>query len=273
MTSTKGRSVPSLGKYWAIFTINLQNRFVYVMDLVWSGLSLVMFVFIFTQLWRVAYGSAGLTNLRGYTLAEVIWYFMFAEAIVLSHPRLTDTIDFEVKQGSIAYGLTKPYSYLLYHYATFLAEVSLRFVINVLIGSLVVMLTIGNPPVTFSGLPNLLLSVLLSSAVQFCLLMAIGLAAFWLEDTRSIYFIYQKFLFLLGGMLLPLELFPRFIQKMAGLLPLRYVVHGPAKMFVKYDSAHWRQLTAGQIGWLLALALIVTGIYRMGVKKLNVNGG
>lgn len=251
----------------------MQNHLVYLLDFAFRSLFLIIILYIFTHLWRVAYGSAGLTHVGGYSFAEMIWYFMFAEVIVLSHPHVQIRIDSEVKQGAIAYALTKPYSYVVYHYFVYLAEVLIRSAVNITIGCTIVGLMVGQSPVNAYSIPHLAVSLVLSSALDFCISMSIGLLAFWIEDTRSIQFIYQKVLFVLGGMLLPIEVFPLFIQRMAHLLPLRFIVHGPARMFVKFNQNQWWQLTASQILWLLVLGLVVTGLYRKGVKNLNVNGG
>ena len=262
-----------LDKYGAVGRLNLQNHLVYVTDFLWRSIFLIIIVFIFLQLWRGAYGSLGRDTVADYTLPEMLWYFMFAETIVLSRPRLSGRIDDDVKQGSLAYALSKPYSYVLYQYATFASEVTLRLLANALVGSLVTALMVRVIPISAKGLPFLVVSLFLSLSMEFCLLMTIGLLALWMEDTTAIWFIYQKLVFILGGMLLPLEVYPEVLQKAAGALPLKYIVYGSARLFVKFDLAQWWALTWGQLLWILGLGMIVTVLYRMGVRQLNVNGG
>ncbi len=261
------------GKYSEVGKLNLQNHLMYITDFLWRSLFLVIIVYIFLQLWRVVYASQSVELVADYTLPEMLWYFMFAETIVLSHPQLSGRIDGDVKQGSLAYALNKPYSYVMYQYATFASEVVLRTIVNGLVGCLVAALAVKAVPVSIKGLPFLAISLLLSLTIQFCLLMAIGLLAFWMEDTTSVWFVYQKVLFILGGMLLPLEVYPGVLQRVADALPLKYIVYGPARLLVKFQWSSWWQLTRGQLLWILGLAMLVAGLYRMGVKQLNVNGG
>ena len=42
-------------------------------------------------------------------------------------PAVGKTIDEEVKSGSLAYSLSRPYNYGLFHYAGYMAEVSFVF--------------------------------------------------------------------------------------------------------------------------------------------------
>lgn len=262
-----------VGKYTEVGKLNLQNHLIYVTDFLWRTMFLVIIVFIFLQLWRAAYGSLEVETVADYTLPEMLWYFMFAETIVLSRPRLSGRIDDDVKQGSLAYALSKPYSYVFYQYATFMSEATLRILANAFIGSMVTAWMVKTVPVSVGGLPLLAVSLLLSLSMEFCLLMTIGLLAFWMEDTTSIWFIYQKLVFILGGMLLPLEVHPEVLQKVAAVLPLRYVVYGPARLFVKFDTAQWWALTRGQLLWTLGLGSMAGILYRVGVRQLNVHGG
>ncbi|NMB25099.1 MAG: ABC transporter permease [Firmicutes bacterium] len=262
-----------LGKYHEVAKLSLQNHLVYFTSFLWRSLFLAIIVYIFLQLWRAAYGSLGTDVVADYTLPEMLWYFMFAETIVLSYPQLSNRIDDDVKQGSIAYALGKPYSYVLYQYTTFASEVALRTLVNGCVGGLVAFWAVRSVPVSWQGLPCLVLSLFLSCTIQFCLAISIGLLAFWMEDTTATWFIYQKFLFILGGMLLPLEVYPPMLQKIAQALPLRYIVHGPARLLVKFDLSKWWELTRGQLLWVLFLSMLVTGLYRLGVQQLNVNGG
>ena len=55
-------------------------------------------------------------------------------------------------------------------------------------------------------------------------------AAFWLRDARSTWFLYQKLVFLLGGMLLPLEFLPRALADVARALPFAAMAYAPARL-------------------------------------------
>src|SRR2546425_407288 len=60
----------------------------------------------------------------------------------------------------------------------------------------------------------------------------VGLCAFWLESTIGLALLYSRLTMLLGGMLMPLEVFPQRVQPVLRWLPFATVVYGPARMFV-----------------------------------------
>ncbi|HAE58967.1 MAG TPA: ABC transporter permease, partial [Anaerolineae bacterium] len=104
------------------------------------------FMWIFYQLWRVTFAAAGADEINGLTVAMTVWYLMLAETIELSRPRLGNTISDAVKDGSIAYILSKPYDFLLYHYSSSMGETIFRGLINALLGGAMVWLLVGPPP-------------------------------------------------------------------------------------------------------------------------------
>ncbi|WP_296978686.1 ABC-2 family transporter protein [Thermobacillus sp. ZCTH02-B1] len=109
--------------------------------------------------------------------------------------------------------------------------------------------------------------------VAFLLNLAVALLAFWVEETRGMEFVLQKLNFTAGGMLLPLELMPDWLERVCSWLPFRAVLYFPARTGVAFDGGTLARFLLAQWGWAAALALLCLFMYRRGVRKLNVNGG
>jgi ABC-2 type transport system permease protein len=266
------RLTRSTSKYWAIFKTQLITRGAYPLDLATQSISIVIYLWIFVQLWRAAYSSSGADAIAGLTFQDTIWYLMMTESILLSKPRLPRQIAQTVKDGSIAYLLNKPYNYLLYHVATGLADSLISLVFYVIIGGAVTWVLVGPPPPAF-GYPLVLVAVLLGWLIDFCFAFLIGLAAFVSEDVSAFEWIYQKFLFILGGMLIPLDFFPGWLRTISTLTPFAYSMYAPARLFVDPTLERFLSVLLGQAGWLLVLGTLVTVVYRRGMRWLTVNGG
>jgi len=106
----------------------------------------------------------------------------------------------------------RPYNYLLYHWSYGLGDTLLRLVINFTAGSILVTALVGPMPLKPLYVLPLLASIMLAMALNFCVQGMIGLCAFITEDVQSIQIIYQKFLFILGGMMIPLDFFPGWLK-------------------------------------------------------------
>jgi ABC-2 type transport system permease protein len=259
-------------KYWAIFRTQLQNSFAYPLDLLGRSLSILLFMWVFVNLWRVTYAAVGEESIAGLTLRDTLWYLLMAEAVLLSKPDLSRSISEAVKDGSIAYLLNKPFNFILYQFAIGLGDSLLSFVSNAVIGSALLWWLVGPPP-TLLGWPVVLLAVLLAWLLDFCITAMIGLSAFLAEEVSAFRWIYQKLVFILGGLLIPIDFFPEWLQRIAFSLPFAWTVYGPARLFVDPTWERFVNVVAAQAIWLLVMAGLLALFYRWAVSRLTINGG
>ncbi|AJY77864.1 ABC transporter permease [Paenibacillus beijingensis] len=272
--SLRRQTALKLGKYTAVGKISLRQQFAYVTDFLLRSLFLLLILFVFMQLWRAAYAGvgAGHGTMAGFSLKQIIWYLVFTEAVTMACPHLCQKIEDEVKNGDIAVRLLTPLSYIGYHYFSYMAEAALRFIVNLAIGSAIGWLLVGAPQLGagWAGMAALVLGAL---SLAFILNMTIALCAFWVEETRGLEFVLQKLQFTVGGMLIPLDLMPYWLQRVCAWLPFRAVLYFPARIGVAFDARLLAEFAAIQAAWIGALAAFVVWLYRKGVRKLNVNGG
>jgi len=260
-------------KYGAITLINLQNQLAYVWDALGRAVFIILIMFIFVQLWSAAYDSQGAAEIAGLTLSDTIWYFLIAEMIELGKFRHDQQISDEVKDGSIAYTLNRPYNYLAYHFFNGLGETVIKMILIFLLGLPIVLWYAGPPSISWQALPAIILVVFLALVLDFCMASSIGLLAFVTEDTFSFRLVYQKLMFILGGLLIPLDFLPDWLRHIARLLPFSQVTYAPAKLFVAFDAQlFWETLTL-QLGWIFVMGSLLFLQYRWATRRLVVNGG
>jgi ABC-2 type transport system permease protein len=260
-------------KYGAIAQINLQNSLAYAGELANRSLFMVVILYVFVQLWRATYRAAGATTIAGLSFSDTLWYLVMTETIELSRTRFANQMSDEVKDGSLAYTISRPYNYLLYHWSYGLGDTLLRLAINFSAGTTLVTALVGPRPIQPVYVLPLLVSILLALVLNFCIQGLIGLAAFVTEDVQSIQIIYQKFLFILGGMLIPLDFFPGWLKDVSLLLPFNYMMYAPARLFVSFDWARWLNTVTMQAIWIGAFALALWALFRVGLRHVSINGG
>ena len=262
----------SIKKYWSIFQITLVNSLAYPGELIGRSLMIVPFMWIFYQLWKVTFQAAGTDNINGMTLYSTMWYLMMAETIELSRPALARTISENVKDGSIAYILNKPYSFLLYQFSNSMGETIFRALTNALLGSAVVWWLVGPPPAPL-GWAFALIAIFGTWILNFCITCLIGLSAFLVEDVSPYMWIYQKFVFILGGFLIPLSFYPPWLQTIAKALPFAAMIYGPSQLFVMPSLELFINVLLMQFIWIAILGSVLVFSYNRGVTYLTVNGG
>lgn len=259
-------------KYWAILRTQLQNSFAYPMDLLARSVTILLFMWVFVNLWRVTYGAMGSERIAGLSLADTMWYLLMAEAVMLSKRDLSRDISDQVKDGSVAYLLNKPFNFILYHFAAGLGDSLLVFATNALLGGALVWWLVGPPP-GIAGWVAAILASLLALLLDFCISALIGLSAFIAEEVSAFRWIYQKFLLVLGGLLIPLDFFPEWLQSVSRALPFAWIIYGPARLFVDPTPARMLEVLLYQGGWLLGLGIALALFYRWVVGQLTINGG
>jgi ABC-2 type transport system permease protein len=259
-------------KYLAIFKINLLNSLAYPAEIATRGGMILIFMVVFFQLWNVTYSASGSKVLNGLTLRDTMWYLLLAETIELGRPRLARLISQQVKDGSIAYLLNKPYDFLLYQLALGAGESLPRMGLLFILGGALVWIMAGPPP-ALSNWPLAIIALLGAWLLHYCVNVLIGLAAFITEEVAPFEWIYQKLVFILGGMLIPLDFYPAWLQTLAKSLPFAYMMYGPARLFVRQDLQLFIQIIAGQILWLVMLGGLLVLAFTWCIRRLAINGG
>jgi ABC-2 type transport system permease protein len=270
----RGTRRAQIRKYSAIARINIQNSLAYAWDALGQGIFVILFIFIFSQLWHATFRAQHATEIGGLTLNQTLWYFVWAELIQLTKFNVAYTIDQEVKDGSLSYTLGRPYNYLLYHFFSGLGNVFTRIVFVLIFGALVALIEVG-PLHTFrlETLPAVLLVTVLAYILDYCIIAMIGLLAFFFEDTSAFRLIYSKINFVLGGLLIPLDFLPHTVQSVARVLPFNLVLYAPAKLFVAWDGSQFLLVLGLQIVWIGIMAGLLTLFFRYGSQRVSINGG
>jgi ABC-2 type transport system permease protein len=263
----------SLRQYTFVGRIAARQQWAYRGELLMRSISMILFMGIFVALWHTAFAVRGGEALAGYTLVDIVWYLAMTETITLSSSRAFITISEAVKSGDLAYTLTRPVSYPFFQVAHSLGDAVPRFVLNFLTASLVVVLGVGAVAGNWQGVLSFLVMAWLALLLDALIAVLIGLSAFWLDEVMPVFWIYQKLLFTVGGLFLPLEMFPAWLQRISAWLPFRFVANAPARAFVAFDAREVMGMVLGQVIYIVILTGAVMLVWRMAQKRMVMHGG
>ncbi len=263
----------SCRKYLAVLHVSIASNLAYVMEVVLRALLLVVLVFVLAQLWKTTFTLQHARTLSGFSINAMIWYLLAAETIALSLPELSRRIDQEVRSGQLAYLLGRPCSYILYNFAQYLGERLFRLLMNALIGIVLALIIAGPPQLSWQGVLAWPLTVWMALCIDFVVYFSIGLLAFWTEETRSFSFIYNRLALILGGVLVPLDIFPQPLRAIVQALPFSTILYGPARTLVHFEPDRFVWLLVQQTLTLVVASIILLLIYRVAVRRVTLNGG
>lgn len=121
-------------------------------------------------------------------------------------------------------------------------------------------------PAFVLALPAIFLGVLINVVAQH----AFAAIAFWIRDARTTWFLYQKLVFIFGGMLLPLQVLPAALRTLAFALPFSAMAYVPARL----ASGHFEPwLLLVQLAWLGIVVVVARLVFSIGERRLQVVGG
>lgn len=262
-----------LRKYGQISKITMANSLVYFWNFLSKNLFFVFIMFVYLMLWKSIYAQKG-SIVGGLTLNQMVWYLIFTELVTLSRTDIHMQVNDDVKSGNIAYLLNKPYNYVIYCFSYFIGEVGIKLLTNGIVGVAIGLVYAGSlKGFNFANLPFILISLIIGCCINFFIYITLALTSFWFEDNTAFFWIYSKLIFTLGGMLMPIELFPDWLQKISHYLPFAYVTYVPARLAVDFSFSAFLRGFSIQILYLLIFFAAAMALYWKGAKNLNVNGG
>ncbi len=218
-----------------------------------------------TGLWRVAVESAG-GEMVGYGSVAIVWYIATTEVSIMSLP--ARVIEYEsdiIVSGDIEVELLRPIDLFSFRVASWLGHAAPKVLCCVAVGFIWAS-WFGGAPASATALlmaaPAIALAILNNIVGQI----GVGACSFWIRDIRGLWFIYQKLVFLLGGMLLPLEVLPSSVETVAKALPFMTMAYVPGRL----ASGHAEpMLLVIQVAWSVVLVAGSTWLFARGVERMR----
>lgn len=225
-------------------------------------------------LWRAIYGDA--ETLGGFTVDQMTTYIAvswMARAFYFNN--LDREISNEIRDGSVAVQMTRPYNYLLVKMMQGFGEGVFRLFLFMAPGMIVVSFLF---PVSLPTEPArwaiffvmIWFSFLLNSQLNILT----GLFAFFVENNEGLMRMKRVVLDLLSGVIVPISFFPLWIKPALEWLPFQAVTYLPSSVFTGRLNGDqvWHALGV-QALWFAGLILPILLMWRAARKRLFVQGG
>lgn len=261
-------------KYLYIFKSELMSNIHYIFNNVTAFIGCFMLLFVLLNLWKYMYSDPN-DLINGYNMNQTIWYIIITEIIwgILGGRKLCNKISTDVKSGNIAYNINKPYNYVGYALFNHLGYIFVKGIVYIILGLLTGLLFLKSfPNINILEFIYVLITIIMAISINILLVIIIGLFSFFIEDSNPFYWVYSKFI-LIVGTLFPIEFFPKMIQPILTYSPIYVIAYGPAKLFVDFNYFAFVKVFFAQIIYFIIIYLLCLLIYKKGVRKLNVNGG
>ena len=217
-------------------------------------------------------------------ISEIVDYVWLGQAMFALLPWTVDAeLARHVRNGAVAYELLRPLDLYTLWFASALAfrtaPMSLRCI------PLVIVAMVMLPGLGFDAwalhLPRSLLSAMLF-AISFglaillstCITMLMHISMLWTLSSQGIDRVTPAITMVLSGMVVPLPLFPDWLQPILWLQPFRSLVDVPFRIYSGNMSLSLACVEVmGQLLWIIALVSLGRFLLARGIRKLVVQGG
>lgn len=242
-----------------------------VVSAAFSSVLIAIITAVLGGLWIAA--LPGGSRIAGYDAVEMVWYLAVAEAVVNGvDQRLMVRIGEDLRRGDLETELLRPVVAVWMLVSRELGRSVMRFALSMPACVGVAWLLVGPPP-SWAGLLVVALAGPLATVVQMLLIILFASSALWIGDTTAAWFLMQKLVFLLGGMLLPLEVWPGASGAVLAALPFGAAAYTPARLAVHPSLEVGAALVALQLAWIAALACAAAWAWGAGERRLVRGGG
>lgn len=257
-------------KYIALVNLSVVHGLKNIKSLVGLSLFMITCLIIFSHLWKIAAAKVGGMY---FNPDRLLWYIAFNEWVLISIPDIQLDVEHDLKSGRLAYLLPRPISYLCSKLAEGIGVLLLNLFILGFVAFSFSWWWVGSLPFQPSVFYITLFLGILSGCTALIFQMLIGLSAFWLQDVAPFSWIWEKLLFVFGGLILPLSAYPLWIQKVAFWTPFSVILGERSALALEVNASHIFWVTASLIGWILIGSLCLVITYRKGLQILNIEGG
>lgn len=241
-----------------------QYKFNWFLSLVKIPILFTLFWFIWRTLYQFQGGSIG-----SYSFKQMMAYLLAVQWLTLLISfNISEKISEDIQTGRLNLYLARPVHYLPTQMATFTAHFCLGMLINCFPFYFILYWLQGEWMSSFQYV-EFLLALVGAGILSFLLECCLGVAGFWLHKIFGLHFLIMTCLNILGGKLIPLTLFPPWVQKLSYFSPLRAVYYEPID--VLFGSPLSKVLLL-QFIWIVPLLFLARWLWTVGRLRYEAVG-
>lgn len=265
--------------YLNLFKLKFMNQLQYRMAAI-AGISTQFFFGIVYIMVYLAFYTSSKDASLPMKWNELVCYLWLGQSLfALINPWVKDNdLLSMIKDGNIAYELCRPIDFYKKWYATMygnrLASVTLRFLPIIIVAILLPEPYKLLPPASITSFILFLLALLISSLLITAIAMLYHSITIFTLDEKGIMSLLMVLIEIFSGGTIPLVFFPKFLKIIAYILPFRYIIDLPFRVYSGNISISSAIPSIGlSILWLIIIITIGYILSKKACNKATVQGG
>lgn len=219
-------------------------------------------------LWKSVGESTGenVGDLTNYAVLAILFHLLIPTI------QTATLISSKVVKGEIVTWLIRPYSLLGITFFTQIGKTIFIFILQVipLLISYTLIFQLNLEDIV-SRIPLFSISAFLSFLIAFQFGYIIGILSMFLVNVKGILTLINGLMVILGGSVVPIAIYPEWLQIITSYTPFYYVMYLPLSLLT-LDQPISHPLLA-QLFWIFILAVIMLSATKSVTKNMDINGG
>ncbi len=260
--------------FWHVFATEARRQMSYRADFWLSTfVGLIAGIVIPYFLWSDIYALSGQSHIAQFSFEGMLTYYVVAVLLsrVVQGPDMVQNLADDIYDGELSRYLVYPTRYLPFKYAQHVGGTLPGLTQLAMFGMLftILLAVFTAPPAEMAITPwtaiGCAVSVALGNLLYFLLGYPLQCVAFWADNVWSLTVLLRFVSALLGGLLVPLSLFPAWAIEPLMALPFPYLYWFPVRTLMGLVTfAEWTGGVAITAGWCAAILFLGRAVWKRG---------
>jgi len=260
--------------YWSVFSARFRTLLQYRAAAMAGVATQLFWGLIRMMIFAAFYASSDAP--QPMTYPEVVTYVWLGQGMLLLVMFGADPeVGGMIRSGTVAYELARPLDLYRLWYCRALAARTAPTLLRMAPVFLIAGLFFGlQAPASFTCAGLWLLATAAAVLLGAALATVLTISLFWTIAGEGITRLVSGSIFILSGMIVPLPLFPDWLQPVLTFLPFRGMADTPFRIYLGHippTDAVWA--VAHQLAWAAGLVLVGRVLLARGLRRLVVQGG
>jgi len=263
---------PSINSSCSVIKFGLKQAFGERLVLPVQIITFALLIFIFASLFKVT-PFEQLGEDSPLNSDSVIWYFIITELIIFAGGSMNfSDVRNDIASGGFVAGIQRPVSYIHMKILIIIGNNIFRSLAFIFCGLGLGLVFTDNITISISHILLLILSAYIGMTIYSISHFTTAMFDVWGNYARPALWILQKFAFLLGGLVIPLQIYPQWLQNIAFATPYPAILNLSGRYALSPTTQEIINGFAVQFFWLFAVTLIALFIQRLAVNKIMREG-
>ena len=256
---------------------SMQKLLIYRADIWFKFIGRLIYLYVQIVTWKAIYGSTSSveTSSGDVSIGQMVSYLVLSSVLYsLIEFDTVQMINDKIRSGEIAIDIMRPFNFMLYALCDGVGQNIVNFLFES-VPIIVVVALFMNLDFSLSVTSILFVfSVICSMLINFELAFFMGILAFWFLVTWPLNMLVQGISKIFSGVWIPVWFFQDSIKNISEVLPFQYIYFTPISLYTQnLGFTDGSQLILYQIYWIIGLFVLISIMWKIGIKKLVVQGG